>query len=171
LGRVPVGKKIASPPAIIGRIKRVTQRKSYCFKDPRFSYTLPVWRPYLKNTVFVCVFRDPASTALSILKECQDAEYLHNFSISFRQALKVWNLMYRHILDVHRYEGMWLFLHYNQILSGEGLDRLGAFVDAPVNYSFPDPSLRRSFSDNPVSEENRKVYQQLCELAEYVEGR
>ena len=79
--------------------------------------------------------------------------------------------MYRHILEVHRHEGEWLFLHYNQILIREGLDRLGAFVGALINYSFPDPSLRRSFLDNPVSEENRKVYQQLCELAEYVEGR
>jgi hypothetical protein len=169
LARVPVGKKIASPPAIIGRIKRVTRREPYCFKDPRFSYTLPVWRPFLRNTVFVCVFREPASTALSILKECQDAEYLHSLSITFHQAMEVWNLMYRHILEVHRYKGEWLFLHYNQVFNGEGLERLETFVEAPVDYSFPDPSLHRSFSEDPVPEKSRKVYQHICELAEYVE--
>jgi hypothetical protein len=167
LACVPVGTKIPSSAAIIERIQRVTQREPYCFKDPRFSYTLSVWRPFLKNTVFVCVFRDPARTALSILKECRDAEYLHGLSISFRQALEVWNLMYRHILEVHRHEGAWLFLHYNQILTERGLDRLEAFVDASVDHSFPDASLRRSFSDNPVPEETSRLYQQLCELAEY----
>jgi len=171
LARVPVDKKIASSPAIIERIQRVTNKEPYCFKDPRFSYTLPAWRPFLKKTVFVCVFRDPASTALSILKECKDASYLHSLSITFDQAVEVWNLMYRHILEVHRHEGEWLFLHYNQVLSGEGIERLETFVDARVDYSFPDATLRRSFSDNPVSEEHRKVYQQLCKLAEYVEGR
>jgi hypothetical protein len=171
LARVPLGKKIPSLATIIKRIQTVTQREPYCFKDPRFSYTLPVWRPFLEDAVFVCVFRDPASTALSILKECQDAQYLHSLSITHDQALEVWNLMYKHILDVHRHEGAWLFLHYNQVLSIEGLKRLETFVEAPVDYSFPDPSLRRSFSDDLVSEEHRKVYEQLCELAEYVESQ
>jgi hypothetical protein len=75
--------------------------------------------------------------------------------------------MYRHILDVHRHEGAWLFLHYNQVLSGEGLERLEDFVDAPVDRSFPDPSLNRSFSDDLVPEEVARVYQHLCEIAEY----
>jgi hypothetical protein len=167
LARVPVGTRIPSLPIISERIQKATQREPYCFKDPRFSYTLPVWRPFLKNTVFVCVFRDPARTALSILKECRDAEYLHSLSISFRQTLEVWNLMYRHILEVHRHEGAWLFLHYDQILSGEGLERLEVFVDAPVDHSFPDPSLNRSFSDDPVPEGISHAYQQLCEFAEY----
>jgi len=167
LARVPVGTRIPSLPIISERIQKATQREPFCFKDPRFSYTLPVCRLFLKNTVFVCVFRDPASTALSILKECRDAEYLHSLSVSFQQTLEVWNLMYRHILDVHRHEGAWLFLHYNQVLSGEGLERLEDFVDAPVDRSFPDPSLNRSFSDDPVPEEVARVYQHLCEIAEY----
>jgi hypothetical protein len=167
LARVPVGTKIPSPAAIVERIQRVTQRQPYCFKDPRFSYTLSVWRPFLKNTVFVCVFRDPASTAVSILKECQYAEYLQSLSITFHQALEIWTLMYKHTLDIHRHEGAWLFLHYNQILTEKGLFRLEAFLDAPVDHSFPDPLLRRSFSDNDVPEETSQVYQKLCELAEY----
>jgi len=167
LARVPVGIRIPSMPKINERIQKALQREPFCFKDPRFSYTLPVWRPFLKNTVFICVFRNPASTALSILKECRDAEYLRSLSISFRQALEVWNLMYRHILEVHRHEGAWLFLHYNQLVSGEGLERLEAFVDAPVDRSFPDPSLRKSLSDHPVPEEILRIYQHLCEIAEY----
>lgn len=167
LARMPVGTEIPSLSTVNERIQRATQREPFCFKDPRFSYTLPVWRPFLKSTGFVCVFRDPASTALSMLKECRDAEYLHSLSLTFRQALEVWRLMYRHILEVHRHEGAWLFLHYDQILSGEGLDRLEVFADAPVDRSFPDPSLCRSFSDYPVPEEIAHIYQHLCKIAGY----
>lgn len=165
LARVPVGTKIPAPPEIIERIERAVQREPYCFKDPRFSYTLPVWRPFLKNTVFLCVFRDPANTAQSILKERQDAAYLHNLSITFDQALEVWTLMYRHILEIHRYEGEWLFLHYDQVLSPAGLDRIERFVEAPVDWDFPDPALRRSVSNRAVPPETWQVYERLCELA------
>jgi len=165
LARVPVGTKIPSPPEIIERIEKVVRREPYCFKDPRFSYTLPVWRPFLKDTVFLCVFRDPASTARSILKECQDVELLRSLSITFDQALQVWTLMYRHILEIHRYEGEWLFIHFDQVLSPAGLDRIERFVEAPVDWSFPDLALRRSFSNRAVPPKTWQVYEQLCELA------
>jgi len=167
LAHVPVGTSISCCHETARRMQGMTGREPYCFKDPRFSYTLPAWRPFLKNTVFVSVFRDPASTVLSILKECRDAAYLHNLSITFSQALQVWTLMYRHILEIHRHEGAWLFLHYNQVLSGKGLVRLDAFTDASLDRSFPEDPLRRSFSDSSVPEETWRVYQQLCELAEY----
>ena len=165
LSRLPLGTNIPCPHDIAERIQRVTRRQPYCFKDPRFSYTLPAWRPWLGNTVFVCVFRDPESTAQSILKECNDAHYVDSLSINFNQALQVWSLMYRHILDIHRHEGAWLFLHYDQVLGGDGLSRLETFVDAPVDRSFPEVSLRRSFFRHPVPGKTLPVYQQLCQLA------
>jgi len=165
LSRLPLGTNIPCPHDIAERIQRVTRRQPYCFKDPRFSYTLPAWRPWLGNTVFVCVFRDPESTAQSILKECNDAHYVDSLSINFNQALQVWSLMYRHILDIHRREGAWLFLHYDQVLGGDGLSRLETFVDAPVDRSFPEVSLRRSFFRHPVPGKTLPVYQQLCQLA------
>ncbi|MFQ5812217.1 MAG: hypothetical protein ACE5I2_03355 [Anaerolineae bacterium] len=168
LARVPLGTDIPCPPRVAERIRRVTEREPYCFKDPRFSYTLPAWRSFLReDTAFVCVFRDPASTALSILKDRQDNWFLHSLNITFREALEVWTLMYRHILEVHRHEGDWLFLHYDQVLCGDGLDRLESFIGAQVDRSFPDPSLRRSLSGQPVPEATARLYQRLCELAEY----
>jgi len=167
LARVPLGTSITSRPEITQRIRKVTSSEPYCFKDPRFSYTLPAWRALLINTVFVCVFRDPASTAESILKECKDSPVLQSFAISRAQAFEVWTLMYRHILDLHRYEGNWLFVHYDQILHGEGLARLEAFVDAPVDRSFPDASLYRSFSHSSVPEVTLQIYRCLCDLARY----
>jgi len=167
LARIPLGTKIPVPPNIGERIRRATRREPYCYKDPRFSYTLSAWRPYLKNTVFICVFRNPASTVASILKECQTAKYLKNFKITRDQALEVWKLMYSHILRIHKSEGEWLFLHYNQVLTGEGLDAIEAFLEAPVDRSFPDPRLRRSVSTDPVPEDILDIYAELCRLANY----
>lgn len=169
LSRVPVGTKIQSPPLICEQISAFTQKEPYCFKDPRFSYTLSVWRPFLRNTVFVCVFRDPASTALSILKLSKRAPHLRDvgFSITFGQAVEVWTLMYRHIIEIHCNQGEWLFLHYNQTLTKEGLARLETFIGAVVDYSVPDASIRQSFSDAPVSKEACTIYKKLCYMANY----
>ena len=149
------------------RIQKLLTHEPYCFKDPRLSYTLPAWRPYLKDTVFVCVFRDPAITATSILKECRDVGYLKNLKISFEYALNMWLLMYTHILQIHAKQGEWLFLHYNQVLTPEGLDRLESFTGAPVDRTFPDTNLRRSTSEQPIPDNVRLLYNQLCECAAY----
>ena len=173
LARIPLNTQISSLPDISERIKKITHREPYCLKDPRFSYTLPAWKPYLKkDTVFVCVFRDPASTASSILKECTSASYLNHphlgIKISHRQALEIWSLMYQHILEKHRKDGEWLFLHYNQAFTSDGLQRLAKFANAPVDYSFPDSRIRRTFSKNDcVPRSLINIYQTLCSLSNY----
>jgi len=170
LARLPLNTSIPITQEFYERIHQFTQKEPYCFKDPRFSYTLPVWRPHLKNIGFLCIFREPGSTANSILKECKTAPYLRNrISINFRQAIEVWTLMYSHILEIHRHEGEWLFLHFNQVLNGEGIERLESFTEAPVDFSFPDPKLRRSSSNFSVPERTNEIYQLLCEAAEYKE--
>jgi hypothetical protein len=167
LADIPVRKEIPATSTIESRIQRLTSKQPYCFKDPRFSYTLSVWRPFLKNTGFVCVFRYPAVTAHSILIECSRAEHLKGLNMTFRRALRVWELMYSHILQKHANDGEWLFLHYDQILRGDGLDRLQKFLGVTVDGSFPDAALRRSPSDGAVPKDLLQRYQQLCELAGY----
>jgi len=171
LACLPLETKVPCPPQLEERIRVVTRSHAYCFKDPRFCYTLPTWKPFLENTVFVCVFRDPASTALSIVKECKEATYLHTLAMTFGRALKVWRLMYSHVLRIHRHEGDWLFLHYDQIVGRDGLRRLGSFVEAPVDHTFPEASLRRSVSIKSVPRKIWQIYVELCELARYEQYR
>jgi hypothetical protein len=166
LARVPVGTPIPTPQGIERRIQEAVQHEPYCFKDPRLSYTLPVWRPHLRNTVFICVFRDPASTAMSIVKECRQP-YLRRLNMDTDTALEIWQLMYRHILEIHCREGKWLFLHFNEALQSSGLDRLEEFTGATVDRTFPDPALRRSVSHQPVPPKVWETYRQLCALAGY----
>lgn len=170
LAQVPLDTNTPCSQEMARRMHDLTEREPYCFKDPRFSYTLPIWRPLLKDTVYICVFRNPANTVLSILKHCQDAAYLHRLRITFEQALNTWILMYRHILERHRREGDWLFFHYDQMFTEEGLARLEDFVGVHVDGSFPEASLRRSISDHPVPEEGWHVYRRLCAVAGYEEG-
>jgi hypothetical protein len=167
LARVPVETVIRPSLETIERIKRVIEREPYCFKDPRFCYTLPVWRPYLENIVFLCVFRNPAITAESILRECANAGYLHSLAIDFEEAVKVWTHMYRHVLGIHRLQGKWLFLHYDQVLAGEAVYRIEKLTDARVDRSFPDASLRRTTSQHAIPSETHELYKELCELANY----
>lgn len=165
LAHVPLETAIPCPPKIKERIRKVVQKSPFCFKDPRFSYTLPAWRPFLKNVVFICIFREPTITATSILKVCKDAPYLRDFLINFDRVLEIWCLMYRHILEMHRYEGQWLFLHYDQLLKGDGLDRLERFVGTEINRDFPDVLLNRSIPKETASLEAKWIYKQLCIVA------
>jgi len=169
LARVPVGKRPHVTPDTARQIEAMCQRTPFCYKDPRFCYTLSAWRPFLdrRQTVFVCVFRDPSSTVRSICKEVAGARYLQNLSISPERALSVWTTMYSHVLETHQSDGQWLFLHYHQLLCEEGLDRLEAFVNAPVDRSFPEARLERNLPDQATTGEASDVYDQLCELAGY----
>jgi hypothetical protein len=167
LARVAVGTPITCPNDIAKRIRKQVQRQPFCYKDPRFSYTLQAWRPFLVDTAYICVFRDPSSTVKSILKECRDAPYLQSLHINAAHALEAWALMYRSILEVHANSGEWLFLHFDQMLEGDGLDKLEAFLGASVDRSFPEVSLRRSVGNQDIPAEARQIYRDLCERASY----
>ncbi len=167
MAQLPVGIKIQSSSAIVDRIRNAVSREPFCFKDPRFSYTLPAWKPYLRNTGFVCVFRDPATTASSIVKESREPKYARKIVLQFEDAVNLWACLYRHILEIHRHEGEWLFLHYNQVLEGKGLQQLESFLETKVDRSFPDSSLSRSVSTKEVNGKALRLYEDLCDLAGY----
>jgi hypothetical protein len=167
LASVPVGTRITCSPDLRERIEAQTARSPFCFKDPRFCYTLPVWRPLLPDTVFLCIFREPGRTAHSIVKEWQVADYLAGLPMDFAAAVGVWTLMYRHVLEVHRHSGDWLFFHYDQLFDGGALGRLEVALGAPADRRFPDPGLKRSAGEEDVGPAALAVYGHLCELARY----
>lgn len=155
------------PPALAERMRRLAQRRPFAFKDPRFAYTLPAWRSVLGEVPCLCVFREPAVTAESIMRECASQEYLSGVPMDFDRALAIWSATYRRILEHRRAGGEWLFVHYDQLLTPQGLDRLEAFVGAPVCREFPDAALKRTSSDRRISEEASSLYRKLCRLAEH----
>jgi len=167
LASVPVGSRIVCPPAVASRIEAQTARSPFCFKDPRFCYTLPCWRAFVPGAMFLCVFREPSRTAHSIVKECQTADYLEGFVIDFAGAVEIWSLMYRHILEVHRFAGEWLFCHYEQLLDHSALPWLEAALGVRADRQFPEAKLKRSPVTGDPGAAALTVYEQLCELARY----
>ena len=168
LCRLPVDTSIPSPPRLENQIRLLTNRQPFCYKDPRFSYTLPAWRPFCRNVVFVCIFRHPGTVIASILNQCEKVVHLRNFSINANQAFEVWELMYSHILKRHYPEdGEWMFLHYNQFIDGTACDRLEKKLEANVDRDFPDRLLNHSKQQNNVPTRILALYAELCDLAGY----
>jgi GT2 family glycosyltransferase len=162
------------PDALRRRVRALVARAPFCFKDPRFCYTLPAWQPELGDARRIVVFRDPLVTASSIVKECAHAEYLRGVAMDPKRALELWCAMYRQVLQQHRDAGEsgradWLFVHYDQLvhpaLRQRGLDRLGRFLGASIDATFPTDELRRS---QPVAAEHpeaTRLYAELCRLS------
>jgi hypothetical protein len=168
LARIPVETRIPSTPNIEKRIKEQTQKKPFCFKDPRFSYTLDVWYRHLEDCVFVCMFRHPAETAKSIVRFTQEFELMQDFEISYDQAVEAWTLLNQHILEEHYPKGgKWLFLHLDQLFTDEGMDRLAEITGAKVNRSLINQAHVRTKFLQKVPPHAQSIYEELCALAGY----
>lgn len=169
LAVVPAGQVIASTPALTARMACLAAQQPYCFKDPRFSYTLPAWRSVLNGVRLVCLFRHPAAVAQSILREHQQERGLHSLAMDYQRALQVWTLMYRHILEQHCRAGEWLFLHYEQIMASDGVERLAAFLAADLDRAIINPALRRSQPTGALPAQTQQLYRDLCERANWTQ--
>lgn len=168
LSRVSLEASIPSSPHLEKRIEALVEHEPYCFKDPRFSYTLSLWRSFLKNPVFVCVFRHPGITAASILNQMKKVPHLKNFALNKRQAFQMWNLMYSHILKIHYPAGgNWVFLHYQQFFDGSAFKKLEDKLDTSVDRSFVDSRLNRSRQLQKVDKKSMPIYDELCALADF----
>lgn len=151
------------------RMEAAVARRPFCLKDPRFSFTLPAWRPFLGDAGFVTVFRHPALTVASMLEEIRRAEYLQGVELDVEHLLGLWTATYRAILERHSSEGDWLFQHYDQAIGNDGRERLEAFTQATVDGGLAKPQLRRRRAEIDVPAEALELYRELCERADYEE--
>lgn len=170
LTKIPLYARLPNSKTIVNKIKDLVKNQPYCFKDPRFSYTLPVWRPFIKNVVYICVFRDPSSTVESILRYRKNRNLIDKetaIEITWKDALKVWELMYEHILEKHCEKGEWLFIHYNQVFDNSSLELLKNFTGAQIDHTFPEKRFITSYLDRTVSKKSMQIYKRLCKLSNY----
>ncbi len=167
---VPDGSELGPVPAgLEAEMRAVLQRRPHAFKDPRFSYTLPAWAPLLvPGTVLLCVFRDPAVTVASMLKECRSQAYLADLFIGRRDAFRVWTAIYRNVVErlLPRFPSLHV-VHYNQVLDGSARERLESALQTRLSWEFADPRLARTRSRRPAPPAARQLYARLCALAGY----
>jgi hypothetical protein len=160
LACLPPEVDVPGRPELAGRMAAAAGHIPFCYKDPRFSYTLPAWRPFLegRDVVFVCVFRQPGRTVTSMLTDAGARDYLKQVPLTPAYMWQVWIQMYDRIVREHRRQGKWLFLHYDQAVGGSGLRRLARLLEAPVDFAFPTPALKRSPDLARVPRQARILY-------------
>ena len=160
---------INSDEEIASRIRRAVQCEPFSYKDPRFSYTLPVWKKHLhEDTIFICLFREPDVTVASILKECWSRKYLQNLAITEKEAFEVWSNMYKHVLKNWEYSNSnFICVHYNHVFGGAILQKLSEMLNVELKYDFVSKELKRSEGGCYIPDEVEHLYTKLCELSEY----
>ena len=156
LARIPPSIDIAAAPYASEQIGAVLSQRPFCLKDPRFCFTLHLWRRHAPEARMICVFRRPQIVVASILKEIAAMPYLANFALSVNEAFEVWRLMYLHVLERQALTGDWLFVEYDDLFQPQVLDRLADFSAARIDRAFPDRSLDRSAAvatADPIADE------------------
>ena len=161
LARIPPTVTVGSTPGESERIGAALARRPFCLKDPRFCYTLHLWRQQAPGARMICVFRRPQIVVASILKEIAEMPYLANFALSVREAFEVWQLMYLHVLRRQALTGEWLFVEYDEVFESPVLDRIADFSAVPIDRAFPDRSLRRSTAVTATDPSADKLYAEL----------
>lgn len=154
------------------KIEYYATKTPFCYKDPRFSYTLPLWKPYFVNVKYLIVFRHPLITVESMLRQKQIIKHLNGFNLSKRYLFKVWYGMYNNItqtiLPLLRKED-YIFLHYNQLFESQNLDKLEGFVEYQIDRFFPEKRLVKQSSLNSFAVPAKVIslYRQLCGYSGY----
>jgi hypothetical protein len=141
--------------------------KPFVLKDPRFSYSLSAWMPQLTNTTYICMFRDPLSTANSIVKMCSNFAHFQPMNVDMAYALALWECMNRRIIDNLSRNGDWLFVHAHQILNSHDRQRIEKRIGGSLNHRFLDIDMMGQASNTSLPSNIKKLYLELCQLAEY----
>jgi hypothetical protein len=170
LAQLPLGTPLTAKPALRRSMARLLSQQPFCFKDPRFSYTLHLWRAELpaeqrQQLRCLCLFRPPAVVVDSLLKEVRSVPTLQDVALSVPQAFALWELQYRWILELQQHEGQWLFLNYDSLFEANGQRALERFCGVRVDTSLPRRELSRSRAQLPVPTSCTAVHQELLQLA------
>ena len=165
LARLPLDQEFSLLPVENALIRKWTSSGLFCLKDTRFCYLLHLWRQHAPDAKVVCVFRPPAIAALSILNCCRNRPGLSHVAISVDQAFEIWTLCYQHVLERHAPKGEWLFIRYEDVLSGRALDSIEDFTGTAVDREFPLHSLNRTSETLEVPKSAARIYDNLLTLA------
>jgi hypothetical protein len=134
----------ATPPDPKG-MAELLQRQPYAIKDPRFSFTLPVWKPFLApNTVCLVLFRDPVGFTASAVRLKKDWDCITDNTAALRLE---WSNTYQHIL-AHEDE-TFIYIRYNDVLNGSVFPFLEEILGYKIDRTFIKPELAHAEQSCP----------------------
>ncbi|MFZ5802463.1 MAG: hypothetical protein ACOY3K_05050 [Candidatus Omnitrophota bacterium] len=152
-------------------------KQPFCFKDPRFSLTLPFWQIPLEGALRICVFREPQFCAASLMRRgiaCSEAEAIccdaANAETQAEKHLAIWIFMYQHILSYvvrERTSEQWFFIHFRDFFSIRGIHALektlGIYVSPKEVHFRKDTENGEDEIPGPA----QAIYQTLKRYAKY----
>lgn len=146
-------------------IKNQIEKKPFCYKDPRFCYTYPVWRKHLGEHCGLIIFRHPSQTIQSIIKQIHANDYLKNYSVDIKRLNSLWRSLYTQAL---KYNDRHILLSYDQVFDPTFLNLLEERIGVSVNRSFGDASLNRtSIDESFADEQSLALYKELINARTY----
>lgn len=156
-------RSVPLPDPLLAKMQYFISHTPFCFKDPRFSITLPFWSAVLPaNVRYLVVFRDPYKTVDSMLKISREL-YDPPLPLDERWAWVSWYRTYRRLLNTwSTQDDRWMFIWYDQIATGEAVPALERFVATPLATEQIDPRLSRSQAQPPKS--NSRLQHQCAQL-------
>ena len=125
-------------------MRELISQQPFCYKDPRFSYTLRFWEPFLPpDTGRVVVFRQRSRTVASMQRELDEAYAKTNVTDEY--LTHHWNTSYRRLLSAsQKNREQWFFLSYDDLLSGAAIPSLERFTNSPLDASHIDQNRSRT---------------------------
>jgi len=131
---------------VLNDIFYYTEKQPFAYKDPRFCFTLDVWKQYLPSeTIIIAMIRNPLYTVQSVLDECKRANYLNDFYITKQIAIDLWINYYNRILKLIK-EGKYkiFVIDYDKLIKKQVLNKLSELLGTSLRNDFIDISLSRS---------------------------
>ena len=155
------------------KITEFAGRQPFAYKDPRFSYTLNAWQPFLPdNCRYLVIYRNPAETCRSMVSFAR--RFHTGMQFDFEHAQQVWLAMYRQILEFH-YDGspQWLFVDFGRLLDGSAFPTIEQFLACEIDRDFVDRKLVHSSSTELplISQPARATYEELHSVADQTQDR
>ena len=145
------------------KIKEYKSKKLFCYKDPRLSYTLPVWNVKSSEYAKMVIFREPEKSIESIIVA---AKHLHNIDLSSSQAEKIWFSMYSSIIrNLKGYSNV-IYIHFDDVFTQDGINKIKKVVGTSLDICFPDRRISKSTGSSfLVSKQTKELYLNLLELS------
>jgi hypothetical protein len=130
---------------LLARMRRLLDQRPFCYKDPRFNVTLPSWRRVLPDgTRFIVVFRDPGRTITSLMRFAAAEDYSPPLPLTPEWCRIAWLRTYDRLLNRYSRRGEWLFVEYDDVLSGRAIDAIRSFTGVEPDTTQIEASLSRS---------------------------
>lgn len=132
-----------------------------CRKDPRFTWTLPLWP--LDDALRVVVFREPLAAARSMAAMAGQGD----LGLGLEGALAVWAACGRRALArADLFPQRWTFVSYASVLDGTALPGLAAALGVDrLDSRRVDRSLQHQPATGDLPDEVADLYAELLERA------